>query len=197
MRCRELGERVSAPRIHDTDPGHATAEHVGRVIENPISGERIIIRESGAQNGGERLVFDLFLPPGGHVPAGHTHPSQEERFTIVAGQMRFRLRGRKIIGRPGDTILIPAGSAHWFGADGPEGAQARVEVRPALRMQELFEETERSAQGAWLTRLTSLARIVLEFQREIAVPYAPKRLVRIAFAPLAWMAQPHTSGDAE
>ncbi len=188
---------MSAPRIHDADPAHPATDYVGRVIENPVSGERIIIRESGAQNGGERLVFDLFLPPGGHVPAGHTHPNQEERFTVVAGQMRFRLGSRRIVGRPGDTILIPAGSAHWFGADGPEGAQARVEVRPALRMEELFEETERSAQGAWPTRLSRLARIVLEFQREIAVPYAPKRLVRVALAPLVWMARPRASGDAE
>lgn len=189
---------MSAPRIHTTGPLRSSAsDDVGRVIENPVSGERIIIRESGAQNGGERLVFDLFLPPGGHVPAGHTHPSQEERFTVIAGQMRFRLRGRRIVGRRGDTILIPAGSAHWFGADGPEGAQARVEVRPALRMQELFEETERSARGAWPTRLASLARIVLEFQREIAVPYVPKRLVRIVLAPLAWIARPHATDNTE
>src|SRR5689334_15211043 len=62
-----------------------------RVIVNPISGERIIIRVSGAETGGELLVFDLYLPPGGHVPAGHTHPSQEERFTLIEGLMRFRV----------------------------------------------------------------------------------------------------------
>jgi hypothetical protein len=54
-----------------------------RVIENPISGERIVIRESGAQTGGRLLSFDLHLPTGAHVPAGHVHPSQEERFTVV------------------------------------------------------------------------------------------------------------------
>ena len=189
---------MSAPQIHTTGPlRSAAADDAGHVIENPVSGERIVIRESGAQNGGARLVFDLFLPPGGHVPAGHTHPSQEERFTVVAGQMRFRLGRRRIVGRPGDTILIPPGRPHWFGADGPDGAQARVEVRPALRMQELFEETERSAQGGWPTRIAHLARIVLEFQREIAVPYAPKRLVRLTLAPLARLARPHLPGDAK
>ena len=57
----------------------------GRVIDNAVSGERIVIRKSGAQTGGRVLAFDLFLPPGGHVPAGHVHPVQEERFTVVAG----------------------------------------------------------------------------------------------------------------
>src|SRR5690348_8105757 len=60
----------------------------GRVIVNPISGERIIIRESGAQTNGRLLVFDLYLPPGAHVPARHVHPVQEERFTVVSGLMR-------------------------------------------------------------------------------------------------------------
>ena len=83
----------------------------GRVIENPISGERIVIRESGAQNGGRLLVFDLYLPPGAHVPARHVHPAQEEQFTVVAGRMRFRLGRRTILARPGDTVLL-AGKGH-------------------------------------------------------------------------------------
>jgi hypothetical protein len=42
---------------------------VGRVIHNPISGERIVVRASGTQTDGRLFAFDLFLPPGGHVPA--------------------------------------------------------------------------------------------------------------------------------
>src|SRR3569623_2616746 len=49
----------------------------GHVLENPISGERIVIRESGAQNGGRLLAFALSLPPGGPVPARHVPPAQE------------------------------------------------------------------------------------------------------------------------
>jgi quercetin dioxygenase-like cupin family protein len=169
----------------------------GREIVNPISGERIIIRQSGAQTGGRLLVFDLYLPPGGHVPAGHAHPIQEERFIVVAGQMRFRLGRRAFVARPGETVIIPVGVAHWFGAAGGEAAQARVEVRPALRMQELFETTEAVSQvaagagvsrvGAWLARLTGLAQVALDYQREVAVPHVPASVVRVMLAPLAWL----------
>lgn len=167
----------------------------GRVINNPISGERIVIRESGAQTGGQLLSFDLFLPPGAHVPARHVHPHQEERFTVVAGVMRFRLGrfGRHtILARPGETVLVPAGAAHWFGNAGTEASHARVEVRPALRMEELFEMTEAIGHDGrfWATRmprLADLAHVVLEFQREIAVPDVPAFLVRMALAPLAWL----------
>src|SRR5215467_15660456 len=63
----------------------ADAPH--RLITNPISGEQIIIHTSGAETDGTLLIFDLFLPPGKHVPSWHTHPIQEERFTILAGTM--------------------------------------------------------------------------------------------------------------
>jgi quercetin dioxygenase-like cupin family protein len=167
---------------------------IGRVIENPISGERIVIRESGAQTGGQLLAFDLFLPPGGHVPAGHVHPAQQEQFTVVAGLMRFRLGRKTILAHPGETVYVPAGQAHWFGNAGAEVAHAQVEVRPALRMEELFERTEALGhadvshrRGNRQPRLPDLARVVLEFQQEVAVPNVPAFLVRALLAPLAWL----------
>lgn len=164
----------------------------GRVIENPISGERIVIRASGAQTGGQLLSFDLFLPPGGHVPARHVHPVQQERFTVVAGLMRFRLGRRALVAHPGETVVVPVGTAHWFGNAGAGVAHAHVEVRPALRMEELFETTEALGReghfhGAGLPHLADLARVVLEFQREVAVPNVPAFLVRALLAPLAWL----------
>jgi len=150
-----------------------------REFRNPVSGERIVIRESGARNGGRLLSFDLFLPPGGHVPAGHVHPGQEERFTVVAGRMRFRLGRRTVVAGPGETVVVPPGTAHWFGCDGQGPAHASVEVRPALRMEELFERTAASR------GLPDLARVVLDFPREIAVPHVPGVVARAVLAPLA------------
>ena len=166
------------------------ADRAGRVIENPISGERIVIRQSGAETGGALLSFDLFLPPGAHVPARHVHPEQEERFTVLEGQMRFRLGRRRIVAAAGDTVAVPRGTAHWFGNDGPDAAHALVEVRPALRMQQVFEMSEAMGSagrllGTRLPRPVQLAAYLLEFQRELAVPGVPRRLLRAVLAPLA------------
>jgi quercetin dioxygenase-like cupin family protein len=164
----------------------------GRVIDNPFSGERIVIREGGEQTGGRVLAFDLYLPPGGRVPARHVHPIQEERFTVVAGQIRFRLGRRSILANPGETVLVPAGMAHWFGNAGAGVAHARVEVRPALRMDELLETAAalgpaRYLPGAHVPRLPDLALLLIEFRRELAVPGVPAFLVRALLAPLAWL----------
>jgi quercetin dioxygenase-like cupin family protein len=157
-----------------------------RVIVNPVSGERIVIQTSD----GELLSFDLFLPPGGHVPARHTHPNQTEQFTMVSGRMRFSLRRRTILVGPGERVAVPPGTPHWFGNPGPGEAHARVEVRPALRMEELLEASGAMAVGAGLfgTRLprpAALARFLLDFQREIAVPGLPPLLMRVV---LSWFA---------
>jgi quercetin dioxygenase-like cupin family protein len=175
------------------------------VIENPISGERIVIRTSGAETGGRLLCFDLFLPPGGHVPAGHVHPEQVERFTVLAGQLRFRIGRRTVIASPGETIAVPAGTAHWFGNPGTEVAQARVEVEPALRTQELFEATEAMARaghipGTRLPRLTDLVLVLIEFSHELAVPYMPAAVARALLTTLAWLSRlahdlPSTRGN--
>lgn len=175
--------------------GPAAAPAPGRVIVNPISGERIAIRVSGAQTGGKLLVFDLFLPPGAHVPARHVHPVQVEQFTVVSGLMRFRigrLCRRIILAHPGETMCVPAGTAHWFGNPGPGWSHAHVQVRPALRMEELFEMTgQLSLAGhlghTQLPRLTDLAHVVVEYQREVAVPNMPGFLVMLLLAPLAWL----------
>ena len=60
-----------------------------RVIDNARSGERIVIRQSGSETDGQLLAFDLFLQPGAHVPAAHSHPRQEERFTVLRGPRPF------------------------------------------------------------------------------------------------------------
>lgn len=165
-----------------------------RVIENPISGERIVIRKTGEETAGELLAFDLYLPPGGHVPAAHVHPEQEERFTVVSGRMRFVMDGRNVFAGPGDTVVIATGRPHWFGNAGSGVSYAQVEVRPALRMAEMFEATEAISlaghfPGTRLPRLTDLALVLLEFRRELAVPKLPPGLVTTALSPLAWWAR--------
>jgi quercetin dioxygenase-like cupin family protein len=152
-----------------------------RVIDNPRTGERIVIRQSGRETGGEVLVFDVLLQPGGHVPAGHVHPEQQEHFTVLSGRVRFRTGRNSLELTSGETVTVPRGTSHWFGNPGPDSAYLRVEVRPALRMQELLE-TSGHASG-----LLDWALIPLDFQRELRVPRVPAWLVTTLLTPLAWL----------
>lgn len=153
-----------------------------RVITNPMSGERIVVRQSAEETDGELLAFDLYLPAGARVPSGHTHPTQTERFTVITGQLRFRLGRRVVRAAVGQSVGVPPGTPHWFRNDGPGEAHALVEVRPALRMQELFWESGRLAGlrllGRHVPAPRALARFLREFDHEVAVPLLPGWLVR-------------------
>ena len=163
---------------------------MARVLDNPRSGERIVIVRSGAETGGELLEFDVFLQPGAHVPAGHVHPCQEERFRVLAGHVRFRIGARALMLGPGSQVTVRCGARHWFGNAGDDVAQLRVEVRPALRMEELFATTMRcadTASGAWWRRLLDWLLIPLDFRQEVAVPRVSARMITILLRPLAML----------
>ena len=65
----------------------------GEVYENPVTGERAVIRIGTDTTGGERLVVDLYVQARGAVVGEHFHPKMEERLTVLRGQVGFRLAG--------------------------------------------------------------------------------------------------------
>ena len=164
--------------------------YAGQTIENPISGEKITFTQTAADTDGELLAFDMTLSADGHVPGAHVHPSQEERFEIVSGTMKFRMNGKKIVAGPGETVVVPAGARHKFANGGDEPAVVRCEVRPALRMEDLLETTVRLAEEGKTNRKgmpkpVHLALFVREFEREVRAPFPPPAVVKALMAPLA------------
>lgn len=181
----------------------AAANEPRRIITNPFSGERLAILTSANETGGQLLVFELFLPPGKHVPSRHTHPRQEERFTVLSGTMRFWLGWRTFLAKPGDTVTVPRGVAHWFGNAGSDESRTRVEVRPALQTEELFETTAAVELGehpsifAQVRQLPNIARMLLKFQHEVAVPDLPSWIVRPALMTVARLGRHSDNIDSE
>ena len=164
------------------------------VITNPLSGEQITIQATAADTGGRALEWELVLAPGGKVPSSHAHPEQEECFTVLAGQMRFRVAGRRVIAGPGDTVRIPPGTVHHFANPGRVPARVAVRTAPALTMQGLLETAAALAQdqraaARRLPRLIELALFMREFEREVRAPYLPAVLVRAVIRPAAWLAR--------
>jgi quercetin dioxygenase-like cupin family protein len=168
--------------------------HSGQTIENPLSGERITFRETAADTNGELLAFDLELSPDGHVPGMHVHPAQEERFEVVRGRVRFRKGRRAVVAEAGDVVTIAPGTAHKFANAGDEAAIVRVEVRPALRMEDLLETAvalakEGRTTSTGMPKPLDLALFVGEFEREVRGAFPPAWVQRATLAPLAWLAR--------
>ena len=168
--------------------------YAGQMVENPVTGERIVFRQTSADTNGELVAIDLALPVGGHVPGLHIHPLQEERFEVTSGKMKFRYGMKTIVAEAGETVVVPAGKIHNFAQYGDEPSQCRVEIRPALKMEQLFETTVRLAQEGrtnkkGMPKPLDLSLFVEEFKDEVKAPFPPAPVVRALMAPLRALAR--------
>jgi quercetin dioxygenase-like cupin family protein len=174
----------------------------GQMLENPVTGERFTFTHTAATTDGELLAFDFALRPGGAVPMPHVHPVQTERFEVVAGRMRFRVGLRTRIAEPGDVVEIAPGVMHSFANAGEDEARLRIEVRPALNMEQMFAEVVAMAQAGRMGRrglprspfaLASLAR---RYARVAHAPLLTASLQRVLLAPLAALARREDNAEA-
>ena len=167
----------------------------GQTLVNPASGERITFLTTAAESDGELVAIQLELPPGGRVPGPlHLHPLQEERFEVLEGTMRFRLRRKRVVAEHGEAVVVPAGVPHDFANAGDETAVVRVEIRPALKMEQLFETAVGLAQQGrtmfgGMPKPLELALFTREFEQEVQAAFPPPWLQRVSLAPLAWLAR--------
>jgi quercetin dioxygenase-like cupin family protein len=111
----------------------------GDVLHNPVTGELLRFVATSADTGGEYVLVECVVEPGGSVAAAHVHPYQTERFEVIEGQVGFATGGGEIIATAGEKITVPAGTPHRFWNAGETDAVFRCEVRPALQFERLVE----------------------------------------------------------
>jgi quercetin dioxygenase-like cupin family protein len=111
----------------------------GDSIENPVTGERLVFRQTSRETNGASVVIETYVQPNGFVAAAHVHPSQEERFEVLRGSVGFRVGREKIVAGPGKRLTVPAGTPHKFWNAGDEVAHFVCEIRPALQFESLIE----------------------------------------------------------
>jgi quercetin dioxygenase-like cupin family protein len=181
-------------------PKELRMAYTGQTIENPVSGEKITFLQTARDTAGEKLEIELELSPDGHVPGAHVHPEQTETFHVLEGTMKFRMGMKRIVAQAGDTVVVPAGKMHRFSNGGDSTARCRVEVVPALDMEQLFETAielaiEGNTTRKGMPKPLHLALFTRRFAREVRAPFPPAWMVRVLMSPLAALAR--ARGHAE
>jgi hypothetical protein len=116
--------------------------------------------------------------------------------------MTFRVGLRKRHAGPGEVVEVPPGVAHSFANAGDDQARMRVEVRPALAMEEMFTEVVAMAQAGRMTRrgmprsVLELAVLARKYDQEAHAPLVSVRLQRLLLAPLVFLARHRRAGRA-
>ncbi len=164
----------------------------GDTIENPVTGERLVFRQTSADTGGEAVVFEAFVQPSGFVATAHVHPSQDERFEILRGELMFRLGKDELPAGPGSRILVPAGMRHQFWNSGAEEVHFVCEVRPALKFEQLLETmfalaADGKTNSKGLPNPLRLAVIARETFDTVRLPFPPVWMQRAGLIPGSWL----------
>ena len=164
----------------------------GTAIDNPVTGGRIQFRRTADGTGGDALVFDYYLRPGGFAvgKVDHVHPRQEERIAVKEGRLGVRIGGDEWTATPGTRFAVLPETPHTVWNDGSETMHAVVELRPGLDIETFFETTyglarDGKANAAGLPGPLQLAVLADEFREEIRLAALPAPLRRTAVAALA------------
>jgi mannose-6-phosphate isomerase-like protein (cupin superfamily) len=101
-------------------------------------GSVMAFKAVAAQTSGDFSLMERTVPPGGRTPPAHRHINCSEAFFVLDGEITFVLDGERLIGGPGDFLLVPRGKAHTFGNQ--SGQEARLLVLHAPAADAYFEE---------------------------------------------------------
>lgn len=162
----------------------------GDVIDNPLSGERFVVRRSAGETGGELIEGDMHVAPHAEGPPEHVHPVQEERFKLVSGTLNVRAAGQERIVAEGEEIVIPPGTPHRFWNDSDSEAVFHAEVRPALRLETFLETVFGLARDGKTNRQgmpnpLQAAVLMREYSDEVRLASPPVAVQNVLFGALA------------
>ena len=95
-----------------------------------LFGTRLSVLADQANTGGRYDLVEGWFSPGTQTPP-HRHSAYAEQLYVLDGEFTVWAGGRKVVLRPGDDLLIPAGTAHVVAATGDGPGRALVVASPS------------------------------------------------------------------
>lgn len=147
------------------------------------------------ETNGELLRYEASFRPRGILTREHVHPHQTERHELIAGSLALSVDGTVRPLAVGEAVEVPAGVPHALVPRDDAPMRLRVELRPALRWETVFETAAHLAAGSmrvWRGRgypnPLLLAMFASEYEPEIHATRPPLAVQRMIFRPLAALA---------
>ena len=146
-----------------------------RLVEDPVLKQRYRFSREG-----DVLTVEAWVEPGGGVTP-HVHPSMEERFTVLDGEIEF-LVGRRWQARP--EVVVPAGTRHAYRNVSAAPAHLVCEATPPMELEQFLTDVALLAGERKFTRrglpagpraVPELARLALRYREtvELETPLRP------------------------
>lgn len=152
----------------------------GKKIDNPAAKMSIHFLQTKNDTGGKLLEMEATYQPHSTEPAEHYHPSQEENFTVLEGELIVKMRDQLLLLRTGESVHIAPGVKHSMWNNSKNKTVVNWQVRPALHTEHLLETAAGLASDGKVNKkgMPSLLQVAL-----MANKYSPVfRLSKPAFA---------------
>jgi quercetin dioxygenase-like cupin family protein len=151
-----------------------------RLVEDPVLKQRYRFTREG-----DTLTVEARVDPGGGVTP-HVHPSLEERFTVLDGEIEFLVgrRWQKLA-----QVVVPAGTRHAYRNRGAQPAHMVTTVTPPLELEEFLTEIADLAQRRRFTRtgmptslkaIPELAAVAQRYRTTVELETPLKPLIPLA-----------------
>ena len=109
----------------------------GLILDEPD--ERIEFLATTADTNGELVRCRIRVAPGRPAPPEHSHPRQQETFSVEQGRMGIIVGKETLEADAGQVVVVPVGTNHTFWNAGDGSLVVVGDIRPALRVEDFVE----------------------------------------------------------
>lgn len=117
----------------------------GDVIENPVSGEKIVFVETSSMTNGKYLSYDYYSKPEQPKAPRHFHPIATEEFEVVEGELSVHIGNEIRVLKKGEKIVIPPGVVHTGWNSGKSRMYVKSKISPAMAFEDYYTVAFRQA----------------------------------------------------
>jgi len=163
-----------------------------QVVEDPVLKQRYVFRRTG-----DVLQVEDWVDPGGGV-VPHVHPTFEERFRILSGEVTFEVGRETLVAGAGEEAVVPAGARHTYRNEGFEQAHFVTDASPPVAaLQGFLEDAAALSRAGKMLRpgipgprgLLPAAVMARHYRPHVRLLFPPMAVQRLILDPLAGLAE--------
>ena len=114
-------------------------------------GTTFVVVESESSDDRAEIVFEITMAPGALGPPRHSHPTQDEFWTVQTGELSVLVNDQWRTLAAGESLTIPPGTVHNLANRSAATVRFHDGHRPALDFREYIEDLDRLTRSGRLS----------------------------------------------
>jgi quercetin dioxygenase-like cupin family protein len=168
----------------------------GKIINNKKTGQQITFIQTSDDTGGELLEMESLFQPNSKEPVPHYHPSQEEYFTVIEGEISVRTNDVVRVLKQGDKLRLKKNQVHSMWNHSRNIARVNWKVMPASDTEYFLENgigiaNKKKTNEKGMPGILQVALMANKFSHVYRVakpPYTIQKILFTVLTPFSYLA---------